>query len=381
MINSDVPGELSDQDLNDIVAFNRQLLDCHQRPQLNALIREQLMPLLQAKGCLYFFTEPSLSKVQITEAINVPEETLALLPHMFVSDPMTQKFLSSHRSVLAYDVDLDRNLSRKAIDQFFLEHPQFESQRSVYVDSVSAGMAALNLPNANVGLVVHRWHSEDIPYTPRDVRMLELLWPAIAQTIRSVFLSEELSRYRSFAESLADIPSPIALVNGQGKRVYQNSAYEGVFPDYAVNSWLPDELMAMVRGEMARFEEEAFKAEPVETSFLYSGQNAYRVSLARVEDENGDEPIWMLRLDLTLDEYSRLIQHLQGCGLSPKEVEVCLLMKDGLAPRKAAERLCVSYNTVRSHLRNVYLKLGINTQVELIAYLNREGLSEMATAH
>ena len=56
-------------------------------------------------------------------------------------------------------------------------------------------------------------------------------------------------------------------------------------------------------------------------------------------------------------------------------------MKDGIVPRKVAERLCVSYYTVRSHLRNVYLKPGINTQVELIAYLNRNGQSESPVVH
>lgn len=371
MTGSGCSGELSEQDFNDIVAFNRQLLNCHQRSELNALIQERLLPLLQAKACLYFFTEPNLSKFQISEAINVPKEALALLPHMFASEPMVPAFLGGHRSVLAYDVDLDRSLSRKAIDQFFVDNPQFESQRSIYIDSVSTGMAAINLPNANVGLVVHRWYSEDIPFTARDVRMLELLWPPIGQTIRSIFLSEELSRYRSFAESLADIASPIALLNEQGKLVYQNQAYEGLFPDSAITTWLPDELMEMVRGEMERFAEETFKAEPVKVSFLHLGQNAYRLSLAKVEVENDDEGIWMLRLDLTVDEYSNLIQHLQERDLSPKEVEVCLLMKDGIDPRKAAERLCISYNTIRTHLRKIYLKLDVNTQVQLIAYLNR----------
>ena len=374
MTDSGVSGALSEQDFNDIVAFNRQLLSCNKRPALNALIKAHLLPLLQAKACLYFFTEPSLSKFQITEAINVPKETLALLPHMFSSDPMTTKFLSGHRSVLAYDVDLDRSASRKAIDQFFLDNPQFESQRSIYVDTVSAGMAAINLPNANVGLVLHRWYSEDIPYTVRDVRMLELLWPSIAQTIRSIFLSEELGRYRCFAESLADIASPIALVNEHGKRVYQNKAYEQLFANFSYDSWLPDELMAMVRSEMERFGEQSFKAEPVETSFLYSGQNAYRVSLARLDVETGDESLWMLRLDPTVDGYSKLIQHLQEKGLSAREVEVCLLMKDGIEPGKAAERLCISYNTIRCHLRNIYLKLDINTQMQLITCLNQGGL-------
>ena len=381
MTNSTVSGELSEQDFNDIVAFNRQLLNCHQRSELNALIQERLLPLLQAKACLYFFTEPSLSKFQISEAINVPRETLEFLPHMFASEPMVPKFLSGHRSVLAYDVDLDRSLSRKAIDQFFRDNPQFESKRSIYVDTVSSGMAATNLPNANIGLVVHRWYSEDIPYTARDVRMLELLWPSIGQTIRSIFLSEELSRYRSFAESLADIASPIALLNAQGRLVYQNRAYEDLFPDCSFNSWLPDELMEMVRGEMSRFGEETFRAEPVEVSFLHSGQRAYRVSLARVEVEAGDERLWMVRLDLTVDDYSNLILHLQERELSPREVEVCLLMKDGVEPRKAAERLCISYNTIRTHLKKIYQKLDVNTQVQLITYLSRKGVSESSAAH
>jgi DNA-binding CsgD family transcriptional regulator len=377
MVNSNVSGELSEQDFNDIVAFSCQLLTCHRRSELNALFQDRLLPLLQSKSCLYFFAEPNLSKFQISETINVPKETLALLPHMFASDPMVPKFLSGHRSVLAYDVDLDRSIVSKNRDQFFLDNPQFESQRSIYVDTVSTGMVALNLPTGNVGLVTHRWYSEDIPYTARDVRILELLWPSVAQTIRSIFLSEELSRYRSFSDSLADIGSPIALINAQGKLVYQNRAYEALFPDGSLNAWLPDELMEMVRSEAGRFGEETFKAEPVDVSFLHSGQRAYRVSLAKVEVETGNEMLWMLRLDLTVDDYSNFILHLQERDLSPREVEVCLLMKDGVEPRKAAERLCVSYNTIRTHLRKIYLKLDVNTQVQLITYLNRNGKSAL----
>lgn len=365
-------GGLSEQELNDILTLNHQLLSCHQRSQLNALIQEFLLPLLRSKACIYFFTEPNLSKFQISEAINIPKETLAFLPDLFASEPMAPKFLKGHRSVLAYDVDLDRSHSRKTMDQFFLNNPQFAPQRSVYVDSVSTGMAAINLPNANIGLVLHRWICEDIPYTARDVRIMELLWPSIAQTIRSIFLSEELSRYRSFADSLADITSPIVLINEQGKRVYQNRAYEALFPDYTLNAWLPDELINMVQVEIQRFREETFRDESAKISYLYLAQNAYRLSVAALEMDDSHEALWMLRLDLMVDDYSRFIQKLQERGLSPKEVEVCLLMKDGIALREVAERLCVSYYTVRSHLRSIYQKLDINTQVQLITYLNRD---------
>lgn len=371
MANSEVSRDLSDRDLNDIVAFNRELLLCRQRADLNALFQERLLPLLQSKSCLYFYTEPDLSKFQISEAINIPKETLALLPHMFAYDPMVPKFLSGHRSVLAYDVDLDRSIVSKNRDQFFLDNPQFESLRSVYVDSVSTGLFALNLPNANLGMGLHRWYSEDIPYTVRDVRILELLWPSIAQTIRSIFLSEELNRYQSFADRLADIASPIALFTGQGKLVYFNSAYEKLFPGCSLDAWLPDELMNMVRGEVSHFGAESFKAEPVEISFLHSSEGTYRIRLAQVNVENHHEPLWMLRLDRTVDEYTNFILRLQESGLSPREIEVCSLLKDGIEPRGAAERLCISYNTIRTHLQKIYQKLDVTTQVQLVAYLNR----------
>lgn len=371
MSDSKVSGALSERDFNDIVAFNRQLLACHQRSELNALFQDRLLPLFQSKSCLYFYTEPDLSKVQISEGINVPKETLAFLPHMFAADPTVPKFLSGHRSVLAYDVDLDRSIVSKNRDRFFLDNPQFESLRSVYVDSVSTGMVAINLPKANIGLVLHRWYSEDIPYTARDVRVLELLWPAVAQTIRSIFLSEELSRYQSFADRLADIAAPIALVGEQGKLAYYNGAYAALFPGCSLDAWLPDSLMEMVRGEVSRFGAEKFKAEPVEISFLHLSESAYRVSLAKVNVDNSHETLWMLRLDLTVDDYSNFILRLQEKDLSPREVEVCLLMKDGIEPRKAAERLCISYNTIRTHLKKIYLKLDVTTQVQLIACLNR----------
>lgn len=371
MSDAGVSEELSAGDLNEILVFNRKLLACSQRAELNALLQEQLLSLLRSKSCIYFFTEPELSKFQISEAINIPVETLELLPHMFAYDPLAPLFLKCRRPVLAYDVDLDRSIVSQNRDQFFRDHPQFESLRSVYVDSVSTGMAALNLPNANIGLSLHRWYDDDTPYTPRDVRVLELLWPSIALTIRSIFLSEELNRYQSFADSLADIASPIALLDKQGRLVYFNSAYEALFPYCSRDAWLPDELMAIVRSEVSHFGPDVIKAEPKEISFIYLNDRAYRVLLAKVDVDKSHETLWMLRLDSTADEYSNFILRLQESGLSPKEIEVCLLMKEGIEPRKAAARLCISYNTIRTHLRKIYLKLDVTTQLQFIAYLNQ----------
>jgi DNA-binding CsgD family transcriptional regulator len=52
-------------------------------------------------------------------------------------------------------------------------------------------------------------------------------------------------------------------------------------------------------------------------------------------------------------------------ALTTSELTVARLVAEGLTNREVAERLFVSPHTVNSHLRHVFLKLGINSRVEL----------------
>jgi DNA-binding CsgD family transcriptional regulator len=47
-------------------------------------------------------------------------------------------------------------------------------------------------------------------------------------------------------------------------------------------------------------------------------------------------------------------------NLTEREIEVCRLLVSGLSYRKTADALFISLNTVRSHVKNVYKKTGIN---------------------
>lgn len=52
-------------------------------------------------------------------------------------------------------------------------------------------------------------------------------------------------------------------------------------------------------------------------------------------------------------------------GLSDREIEVLMLMGKGLNTRSISEVLSISYNTARTHVRNIYGKLGVHSRVEL----------------
>jgi DNA-binding NarL/FixJ family response regulator len=52
--------------------------------------------------------------------------------------------------------------------------------------------------------------------------------------------------------------------------------------------------------------------------------------------------------------------------LSDKEKEVVVALVDGLSYKQIAERLFISFETVRSHIKNIYKKLHVHSKAEII---------------
>lgn len=63
-----------------------------------------------------------------------------------------------------------------------------------------------------------------------------------------------------------------------------------------------------------------------------------------------------------------------GGTLSPREQEVLCLVADGLSAPQIAERLTLSSHTVKTHMRNLYEKLGVADRAEAVAVAMRRGL-------
>lgn len=81
----------------------------------------------------------------------------------------------------------------------------------------------------------------------------------------------------------------------------------------------------------------------------------------------------------------RLMQGLQGIlprqndfseQLTEREIETLRLLGEGLSNRDIAERLFISENTVKFHVRNILQKLGVQNRTEAVALAFRRGLIE-----
>lgn len=54
-------------------------------------------------------------------------------------------------------------------------------------------------------------------------------------------------------------------------------------------------------------------------------------------------------------------------GLTRRELEILDHPARGLTTRKVAAALCISYETIRSHQKNIYRKLQVNSLLEAVA--------------
>jgi DNA-binding CsgD family transcriptional regulator len=63
----------------------------------------------------------------------------------------------------------------------------------------------------------------------------------------------------------------------------------------------------------------------------------------------------------------------RALGLTPRELEVLGLVRDGLTNGEIATALVVSPGTIRTHLENAFAKVGAHTRTEAIARLGEIG--------
>ena len=62
--------------------------------------------------------------------------------------------------------------------------------------------------------------------------------------------------------------------------------------------------------------------------------------------------------------------------LTPREREIFVLLARSYRAPYIAEKLVVSQSTVKTHMRNLYAKLGVHSQTELLLLVDREAEAE-----
>jgi len=80
-----------------------------------------------------------------------------------------------------------------------------------------------------------------------------------------------------------------------------------------------------------------------------------------------------------IKEFARLAETEAGhiaSQLTAREKEVLQKLSEGLSNRQIGLALCISKNTVKTHVTNILRKLGLESRFQTAAYVRRWGLDE-----
>jgi DNA-binding NarL/FixJ family response regulator len=74
---------------------------------------------------------------------------------------------------------------------------------------------------------------------------------------------------------------------------------------------------------------------------------------------------------------ARLAEHLGEEDLTPRELDVLRLIRDGCKNKQIADKLCISENTVNFHIKNIVDKLGASDRTQAVMIAIRRGLLQI----
>ena len=75
-----------------------------------------------------------------------------------------------------------------------------------------------------------------------------------------------------------------------------------------------------------------------------------------------------------LKSFSEKSKSSNDYGLTEREIEILKLLTNGLSKKQLANEMHVSFHTVDTHLKNIYSKLHVHSQIELISKVFKENL-------
>ena len=304
-----------------------------------------------------------------------PEALRLYQEHFGQLDPFWAPFMNNARTVVLQGEELVSH------DQ--LVKTEYYNDLLAIYEMEYMTMMSCNFTAEQTDIISVWRNAKDGPMDDNSIDLLQMLLPhtRTALKIRSkLALSQDIGH---FAEMTLDTMSIAALlVNAKGRVRHMNhlaathlQSEDGLFLQGG-------RLAANDSGESARLElliagaalngrngSEAVPGGAIRISRALS-KGALQVTVLPVPERNqiaGSEPSALVLVsDPSSLPRSRTALMRQLYGLTPAESRVADLLLEGLEVREAAERLCITLETARFHVKRVLVKTGAHRQTELL---------------
>ena len=154
----------------------------------------------------------------------------------------------------------------------------------------------MDFPHSTFGFGVVRHVKQDI--TRWEVRIIELLRPHIFQALKTILINEELSRYKSITEKLADVDRPIAVIGLDSRVLFSNRVFEELGIVERENK-LPVEWGQKIKNTLDQYQGGDSLSGLMEVPFFVVGDQSYTLTINPLEnDESTNGGSLLLQLEV-----------------------------------------------------------------------------------
>jgi len=161
--------------------------------------------------------------------------------------------------------------------------------------------------------------------------------------------------------------APTAEVTRDARVIDQNSTFGELFKTLPGDN-LGSSLTRFLESRLSDYETSSDSPDPEKRPFGYClCPSVFQVDITRRNDD-----LWHLELQPLIDGCPGFNPNLRHYGLTPKEKEICCRVRQGFDNREIASQLCISFHTAKTHLKNIYRKLGIPNRPRLVSFLNKQ---------
>lgn len=245
-------------------------------------------------------------------------------------------------------------------------------------------MGIYNDDEWHVGVALHR-SFESHPFGQDELQQLELLYPHFQRALR---IQKELFTLRdqrhALQEALGQLSLGLLMVDPEGRVTYQNPLatalldfHQGlkVTPEGYVQAHVQSEhkqLLQLLDQVANRAYTRKTDRQQVIALHHLDQRHAMQVLITRLEEP--PHPLAQGKIALYLSvphapcNLSAESLH-QLYGLTPAEAGVAIALANGLSPAEISRANGVSVETVRSQLKSIFTKMGVNKQQDVIRVL------------
>ncbi len=184
----------------------------------------------------------------------------------------------------------------------------------------------------------------------------------------------DLKKYKILINTLVGQRTAFAIIGTNNQIYFQNDEFVKIFSQ-KINGKpgknLLNKLGDGIRDLNGNSKNLTSRPDYCHTAFIQLDQEVFELMISSIKLNEDRDELLLVQLKPIAKNYSQWNSYITGIGLTKREKEISLMVKQGMSDDDISSQLYISPCTVRNHLRSVYKKLNVNRRSQMVAMLHQ----------